>query len=535
MSETTQRAYPVGQHPDLPPPASAVGWRVWIWKNLFGTVTNTTLTLLSIFLIYSIVPFLAMHFVVNSVVFDGITVGQLFIPSTYAQYGEGSIVNYLGALIFFALMLGAIFYKGLPWRTVSRYAAIPFGIIAVGFLMSDITLPVADSRVACRETSDGACWAVIVERFRLSLYYQYPVDERYRLNLAFVLLFVALGPLLFDRFPWRRQMFWFSAAFPFIATLLVIGPIAFESLYFQVETGGSGATAESRSGIGPYIWITVLAAGIVMRRIGLQRGLGALSGLGVVLTVVPIIVFLLSDQLWIHIPDAIGLTSAAEGIYIFQPVTTDRFGGIMLTIIIGVTGITLSLPLGILLALGRTSNLPALKVVCVVFIEFIRGVPLIALLFVASTMLNYFLPPGVQFDLLLRVLIMVVLFASAYIAEVVRGGLQAIPKGQYEAADAMGLTYWQAMRLIILPQALKISIPGIVNTFIGLYKDTTLVIIIGLFDLLGVMRASLSDPDWNGLSMEVYIYTSVFFFLCCFAMSRYSIWLENKLHTGHKR
>jgi len=216
-----------------------------------------------------------------------------------------------------------------------------------------------------------------------------------------------------------------------------------------------------------------------------------------------------------------------------EPVATDKFGGFLLTMVIGVTGIFFSLPLGILLALGRQSNMPILRIICVTFIEFIRGVPLITLLFVASTMLSYFLPPGTNFDLLLRVLIMVTLFSAAYIAEVVRGGLQAIPKGQQEAADAMGLKYWQSMRLIILPQALKISIPGIVNTFIGLYKDTTLVIVIGLFDLLGVARGTLSDTNWQALSTEVYIFVAIFFFISCMSMARYSLYLEKKLHTGH--
>ncbi len=216
-----------------------------------------------------------------------------------------------------------------------------------------------------------------------------------------------------------------------------------------------------------------------------------------------------------------------------EPVPTNLFGGFMLTLVIGVTGIIFSLPIGIILALGRQSNMPAIRIICVSFIEFIRGVPLITLLFVASTMLNYFLPPGTSFDLLLRVLIMVTLFSSAYIAEVVRGGLQAIPKGQTEAADALGLKYWQSMRLIVLPQALKISIPGIVNTFIGLYKDSTLVIVIGLLDPLGIGRASLADAKWQGLSSEVYIFVAIFFFISCISMARYSLYLEKKLHTGH--
>ena len=218
-----------------------------------------------------------------------------------------------------------------------------------------------------------------------------------------------------------------------------------------------------------------------------------------------------------------------------EPVGTARLGGFTLNVVIGVTGIAASLPLGILLALGRRSHMPIVRTLSIMFIEFIRGVPLITLLFIASTMLNYFLPPGTTFDLVLRVLIMVTIFSAAYIAEVVRGGLQAIPRGQFEAADAMGLSYWQSMRLVVLPQALKISIPGIVNTFVGLFKDTTLVIIIGLTDVLGIGRAALADAKWVGLAWEVYVFVALLFFICCFSMARYSIYLEKKLHTGHKR
>ncbi len=217
-----------------------------------------------------------------------------------------------------------------------------------------------------------------------------------------------------------------------------------------------------------------------------------------------------------------------------KPVGTEQFGGILLTLVIGVTGISFSLPIGILLALGRQSEMPIVRTLCIAFIEFIRGVPLITLLFVASAMLSYFLPPGTDFNLLIRVLIMVTLFASGYMAEVIRGGLQAIPRGQYEAAQSMGLRYWKMMRLIVLPQALKISIPGIVNTFIALYKDTTLVIIIGLLDPLGIGRSSLADSKWNGLSSEVYIFVAVFFFFSCFAMSRYAQYLERRLDTSHR-
>lgn len=223
------------------------------------------------------------------------------------------------------------------------------------------------------------------------------------------------------------------------------------------------------------------------------------------------------------------------GVFGLPSVPTNKFGGFMLTLIIGLTGIFASLPIGIMLALSRISSLPIFSIFATMFIEFIRGVPLITLLFIASTLLSYFLPPGTNFDLLVRVLIMVTLFSAAYLAEVIRGGLAAIPKGQYEAADALGLSYWKSMRLIILPQALKISIPGIVSSFIGLFKDTTLVLIIGLLDPLGIGQAAIADAQWIGLSNELYVFIALFFFIFCFSMSRYSLYLERKLHTGHKR
>ncbi|MGO1117395.1 amino acid ABC transporter permease [Rhodovibrionaceae bacterium A322] len=218
-----------------------------------------------------------------------------------------------------------------------------------------------------------------------------------------------------------------------------------------------------------------------------------------------------------------------------KEIETSKWGGLLVTISSGVVGIAASLPIGVALALGRRSNMPVVRTLCVGFIEFIRGVPLITILFMSSVMLPLFLPEGVNFDKYLRALIGIALFSSAYMAEVVRGGLQAIPKGQYEAAEAMGLSYWKSMRLVILPQALKIVIPGIVNTFIGLYKDTTLLLIIGIFDLLGIAKASVADAKWIGLADEVYVFVGLLFFFSCFLMSRYSIYLENKLHTGHKR
>lgn len=315
---------------------------------------------------------------------------------------------------------------------------------AIDWLLTDAAY-IGKDRNECSAKAGGACWAFVGERFKLFTYGFYPEPERWRVNLTFILLPLALLPVLWDSTPSRSKAIWFSMAFPFIAGWLLLGG-------------------------------------------------------------------------W-------GLT----------PVSTDRFGGFMLTLVIGITGIVMSLPIGILLALGRQSKLAIIRTFSICFIEFFRGVPLITLLFVASTMLSYFLPPGTSFDLLLRVLIMVTLFAAAYMAEVVRGGLQAIPTGQTEAAAAIGLKYWQSMRLIILPQALKISIPGIVNTFIGLYKDTTLVIIIGLYDPLGIGRSSLATTEWGGLSTEMYVFVAIFFFISCFSMARYSLYLENKLETSHVR
>ncbi len=289
-------------------------------------------------------------------------------------------------------------------------------------------------------TGQGACWAWIDQRLGQFLYGFYPEEARWRVNLTALLLVPAALYVLVDNLPGSRYGRWYSLAFPFLATYLLVG------------------------------------------------------GFGL------------------------------------EVISSDKFGGFMLNMVVGLTGIVLSLPLGILLALGRQSQLPVIRMLCVAFIEAIRGVPLITLLFVAIVLLQLFLPPGASLDQLLRVIVMVTLFASAYMAEVVRGGLQAVPKGQIEGAQALGLGYWRTMGLIVLPQALRVSIPGIVNTFIGLFKDTTLVIIIGLFDLLGHARLLQTNPDWIGdVDHEVYLFASVIFFVVCFLMSRYSVSLERQL------
>ena len=216
------------------------------------------------------------------------------------------------------------------------------------------------------------------------------------------------------------------------------------------------------------------------------------------------------------------------GVLGYRTVPTNQWGGLMLTLIVALIGMAGSLPLGILLALGRRSNMPVIRAVSAAFIELMRGVPLVTVLFMASVMFPLFLPEGVNFDKLLRALIGTMLFAGGYMAEVIRGGLQAIPRGQYEAAEALGLGYWRMMGLVVLPQALRIVIPGIVNSFIALFKDTTLVLIIGLFDFLGMIQAASTDPNWLGFATEGYVFAAMVYWMFCFSISRYSQTLERR-------
>ena len=218
----------------------------------------------------------------------------------------------------------------------------------------------------------------------------------------------------------------------------------------------------------------------------------------------------------------------------FSAVPTKLWGGVLVTIVVAAVGIVASLPIGIVLALGRRSELPALRCLSVAFIEFVRGVPLITVLFMASVMLPLFVPERYEPDKLLRALIGVALFASAYMAEVVRGGLIAVPRGQYEAARALGLGYWRMMGLVILPQALQVTLPNIVNTFIGLFKDTTLVFIVGIFDFLRTIEAARADPKWATPTMAAtgYVFAALFYFVCCYGMSRYARGVETRLRRA---
>ncbi|GJL90305.1 MAG: amino acid ABC transporter permease [Minwuia thermotolerans] len=362
----------------------------------------------------------------------------------------------------------------------------------------------------CREIDNGACLAVIKERYLQFIYGFYPETERWRAILTFVLMVVAVWPILFAGAP--RKLFYFSAVYPALAYWLIWGGTIW---------GPVGVM------LGPIVAIiTYRILSTVLRGTSMEEGIAGVLAL-IAAGLAMVIWWLLGVELF----DGTVSSIVSIGLPVVE---SDKIGGFLLSTLIGVSGIAGSFPLGIALALGRRSNLLFIKAISTGFIEFIRGVPLITLLFVASTLLNYFLPPGTSFDIILRVVIMVTLFASAYMAEVIRGGLAALPKGQYEAADALGLDYWKSMRLIILPQALKISIPGIVNTFIGLFKDTVLVSVIGLLDPVGILNPIRADQNWNGIVWELYGFISIFFFIFCFGMSRYSQYLERKLQTGHR-
>ena len=358
----------------------------------------------------------------------------------------------------------------------------------------------ADIHAVYGEGVEGACWAVIRERWPQLLFGFYPKELYWRPVAALILLLVALSPILFAAVP--RKVMLFSMVYPFVGFFLLWGG----TIWLPISAMAGFAIG--------YFALTILPKFI--------GNLGATIAAGVL----PIVYWILFSGSVVS-----GLNGIAPiGI---ESLDSDQMGGFMLSIIIGVTGIALSLPIGVLLALGRQSPLFVVKTICVTFIEFIRGVPLITLLFVASVLLNYFLPPGTNFDLVLRVMIMVTIFAAAYMAEVIRGGLAALPKGQYEAADALGLDYWKATRLIIMPQALKISIPNIVSNFIGLFKDTTLVSIVGLMDPMGFSQAIRADQNWNGIVWELYAFIAVMFWIFTFSMSRYSMYLERKLKTSH--
>ncbi|SEV97253.1 general L-amino acid transport system permease protein [Aliiroseovarius sediminilitoris] len=480
--------------PERAPPASQIGVVGWARVNLFNGIGNSILTILALVFLWSVLSFL--------------------IPWVFAPTWNSASLN------------------------------------------------------ECREIfgADGghssACWGVIRERWVQLLFGFYPEAERWRPVVAFALLFVALIPVLFNmisrRMNWVLLLAVLGLAALYLAGVLGIilglallgaaGYIGFQAFSTTKEDRAAQIASGAKrlpnplifSAIFPFIAPWLLWGGSIWLPIGAALGfvvgyfafrfLAPITG-----TLAGLIIAVLAALAWWMV-FTVGFADLVQSIIPIglEAVESRNFGGFMLSITIGVVAIACSLPIGIVLALGRQSDLMIVKALCVGFIEFIRGVPLITLLFVASTLLNIFLPPGTNFDIILRVLIMVTLFAAAYMAEVVRGGLAALPKGQYEAADALGLDYWKAQRLIIMPQALKISIPGIVSTFIGVFKDTVLVSIIGLLDPLGLSNAIRADQDWNGVVWELYGFIAFMFFVFCFSMSRYSMYLERRLRTDHR-
>lgn len=348
---------------------------------------------------------------------------------------------------------------------------------------------------------DVACFSVLTARWKQLLFGLYPAEEYWRPILTFCLLILSILPILFSRF---IRFFWFSVMYPGIAIWLLWGGSfwSIAIIYIGLSVG----------------FISFLT---MRSRITKSSSFALLSSC------------LITILFFIFLGNPIAKILASFIPISLPFVESLKFGGFTLSLIVGVTGIVASFPMGIVLALGRQSDMPLVKMICVGFIEFIRGVPLITLLFVASVLLNYFLPPGTNFDIVLRVIIMVTLFSAAYMAEVIRGGLAGLPVGQHEASASLGLTYWQSQRLIIMPQALKISIPGIVNTFIGLFKDTTLVSIISLLDPVGLASMIRADTKWNGIYWELYIAVGLMFFIFCFGMSQYSQYLERKLKTDN--
>jgi general L-amino acid transport system permease protein len=385
------------------------------------------------------------------------------------------------------------------------YVTIP-PLVRWAFLDADW---LGTTREACRR--EGACWVFIRVWIERLLYGLYPEEQIWRINAGYAILAVAGALLFVPRFPWKHWVGVFLLfVYPTVAYVLFVGGAATFSLV-SVAAG------------------LALIGGTVVRFVPAFRARRWGAGWRRVYPA-----FALGAVAWLVLGDGLlGRAPLTVSIHLWPQVETRLWGGLFLTLVVATVGIVGSLPLGILLALGRRSHLPVVRAISVAFIEVWRGVPLITVLFMASNMFPLFMPEGVNFDKLVRALLGVTIFAGAYMAEVIRGGLQAIPRGQYEAAEALGLGYWRTMGLVVLPQALKIVIPGIVNNFIGLFKDTTLVLIIGLFDFLGMAQAAASNAHWLGFAIEGYVFTGFGFWLFCFGMSRYSQHLERRLQTGH--
>ncbi len=393
------------------------------------------------------------------------------------------------------------------WANGITTVVLVGGIVWIGawfvewaFLDANFT---AKAGSECR--GHGACWALIRDKYRLIFFGTFPYDEQWRPLLAMVTM---LGMLVLtcDRRMWNSRLIWIWTVGSFLTFLLMFGVIRLPLTLFLVVALVVGAIGMAlRTGVAQPMELTG------------WRALAAIGAIGLVLRIVGI------------------LPAWGFEIAVFRYVETGLWGGLPVTMILATYGLAFAFPYGVLLALGRRSNLPLIKGLCVGFIELIRGVPLISLLIMASVMLPLFLPQGTTIDKFLRAQVAVILFAGAYIAEIIRGGLQSLPKGQFEAADAMGLNYVQKTLLIVLPQALRVVIPPLINTFIGFFKDTSLVLIIGIFDFLNTANQALVDPNWAGFPGEVYLFAAFVYFIFCYSMSRYSKYLEIELNKGTRR
>jgi general L-amino acid transport system permease protein len=450
-------------------------------------------------------------------------------------------------------------------------------IPTVRFLLVDAVWQGADRNACLAENAGhvvGACWPFVQAKFTQFVYGFYPEPERWRVNLTFLLAALLLLPLLIPRLPAKAlNAGLFFIAFPVLAFFLLHGG-GLQGFGISWITNFLSGLATSIAEAGFALMRAARDTAIVGPPLRLLGNLLVQLGFGVSKLVWPLI--WLRDQIqasgqpvWIDLAGTAAFVSlvlfvlnggirtgwrslvislaifAGIGLVIALlhldrgglPIVDSRlWGGLLVTLVVSVTGIVTSMPIGIALALGRRSTIPLIRVFAVTFIEFWRGVPLITVLFFATYMLPLFLPGNFTVDSLVRVLIGVALFSGAYNAEVIRGGLQAIPRGQAEAASALGLSYWKITGLIVMPQALRHVIPGLVNSFIALFKDTSLVSIVALFDLLGSLRASFADPVWSTPTtlFTGFAFTGIIYFVFCFGMSRYSLFVEHRLNV-HRR
>jgi general L-amino acid transport system permease protein len=462
--------------------------------------------------------------------------------------------------------------------TIASLLLLWFTVVpALKFLLFDAVWHGTDRNACLAENAGhpvGACWPYVQAKFTQFIYGFYPEPERWRVNLTFVLAALLLLPLLIPRLPAKGvNAGLFFVAFPIVAFFLLRGGglsgfgISWTaSLFsgFADSIGDAGrklaSVGEATAVLGPLL--VVLGKLVVLFSVAVSYLIWPLTWLrdqiqassrpvwadfAATAVIVSGLLFVLSGGIrtgWrtlvvsLAIFAGIGAVIAVMGLdHGGLPLVDSRlWGGLLVTLVVSVTGIVTSMPVGIALALGRRSTIPLIRVFSIAFIEFWRGVPLVTVLFFATYMLPLFLPGNFTIDGLVRVLIGIALFAGAYNAEVIRGGLQAIPRGQGEAASALGLPWWKTTALIVMPQALRHVIPGLVNSFIALFKDTSLVSIVALFDLLGSVRASFADPVWSTPTtlFTGFAFAGMIYFVFCFGMSRYSLFVENRLNA-HRR